>query len=396
MRAQHSRLILNLLWTEREISRADLSRRTGLSRSTVSAIVNDLLSTGLVKEAYAGVSTGGRRPIMLEFQDEASLIVGVELGATHISCVLTDLRCKVRAHWSALVPVRDQPKLALDKMIMGVRSVLDTEGVHSSQLLGIGVAVPSPVDSKRPEELLPLIIPKWQGYNIAAPLKQNFSRPVFIDNDANLGALAEFWWVAGPSVRNLAYIKVATGIGAGLIIDGRIFRGSGGIAGEIGHTSIDSSGARCECGLNGCLNTFIGTRFLLERAADHVRAGGSTRPAPETLDELVDAALDGEPNSVELIRYTGRRLGVGVANMLNLLNLDTVVLGGGITRAGDLLVDALREMLEKTSLTESVSHADIRVSALDEWGIAVGAATLVLESALQTPAQFATAARGAP
>jgi predicted NBD/HSP70 family sugar kinase len=396
MRAQHSRLILNLLWTEREISRAELSRRTGLSRSTVSAIVNDLLSTGLVEEARAGVSTGGRRPIMLEFQDGASLIVGIELGATHISCVLTDLRCKVIARWSALAPVRDQPKVALDKMITAVRSMLDADGVQPSQLLGIGVAVPSPVDSKRPGELLPLLVPKWQGYNIASHLEQNFSCPVFVDNDANLGALAELWWAAGPTVRNLAYIKVATGIGAGLIINGRIFRGSGGTAGEIGHTVIDSSGARCECGLNGCLTTFIGTRFLLERAANHARASGSTRPVPETLNELVDAALNGEPNAVESIRYTGQRLGIGVANMLNLFNPDTVVLGGGIARAGDLLVGALRETLEKSSLAASTSHADIRVSGLDEWGIAVGAATLVLESALQAPAQFATALRGTP
>ncbi len=261
MRAQHSRLILNLLWTEQQISRADLSRRTGLSRSTVSAIVNDLLSTGLVKEAHAGVSTGGRRPIILEFQDAASLIVGIELGATHVSCVLTDLRCKVRASWSVRVPVRDEPEVTLDKMITAVHAVLEADGAQPSQLLGIGVAVPSPVDSRRPTELLPLIVPKWQGYNIATHLQKNFSRRVFIDNDANLGALAELWWAAGPAVRNLAYIKVATGIGAGLIIDGRIFRGSGGIAGEIGHTAIDASGARCECGLNGCLTTFIGTQY---------------------------------------------------------------------------------------------------------------------------------------
>ena len=394
MRAQHSRLILNLLWTEREISRADLSRRTGLSRSTVSAIVNDLLSTGLVKETHAGVSTGGRRPIILAFQDEASSIIGIELGATHISCVLTDLRCKVRASWSAHVPVRDEPVLALDTMITAVRSTLEANGVQPSQLLGIGVAVPSPVDSKRPGELLPFIVPKWQGYNIATHLEQHFSRRVFIDNDANLGALAELWWAAGPDVQNLAYIKVATGIGAGLIIDRRIFRGSAGIAGEIGHTAIDSNGARCACGLNGCLTTFIGTQFLLERAADYARAGGSTRPAPKTLDELVDTALAGEPNSVELIRYTGQRLGIGVANMLNLLNPDTVVLGGGITRAGDLLVGAVRETLKKMSLAESTSHADIRVSRLDEWGIAVGAATLVLESALLAPMQFAAASQG--
>lgn len=394
MRAQHSRLILNLLWTEQQISRADLSRRTGLSRSTVSAIISDLLSTGLVKEAHAGVSTGGRRPIILEFQDAASLIVGIELGATHVSCVLTDLRCKVRASWSVRVPVRDEPEVTLDKMITAVHAVLEADGAQPSQLLGIGVAVPSPVDSRRPTELLPLIIPKWQGYNIANHLEQTFSQRVFVDNDANLGALAELWWAAGPAVRNLAYIKVATGIGAGLIIDGHIFRGSGGIAGEIGHTAIDTSGARCECGLNGCLTTFIGTQYLLEHAADHARASGSRRRPPKTLDELIDAALAGEPDAVELIQYTGRRLGVGVANMLNLLNPDTVVLGGGITRAGELLVDAVRETLGQTSLAESISHADIRVSALDEWGIAVGAATLVLESALQSPEQFATAFRG--
>jgi predicted NBD/HSP70 family sugar kinase len=243
---------------------------------------------------------------------------------------------------------------------------------------------------------LPLIVPKWQGYNIATHLERSFSRPVFVDNDANLGALAELWWAAGPAVKDLAYIKVATGIGAGLIINGRIFRGSGGIAGEIGHTVIDSSGPRCDCGLKGCLTTFIGTRFLLERAAEHMRASGSTRPAPKTLDELVDAALQGEPSAVEAIRYTGQRLGIGIANLLNLLNPDTVVLGGGITRAGEALVGAVRETVGTMSLAESISHADIHISALDEWGIAVGAATLVLESALRAPEEFVTAVRGNP
>ncbi|MGB5703462.1 MAG: MarR family transcriptional regulator, partial [Polyangiales bacterium] len=137
MRAQHSRLILNLLWTEREISRADLARRTRLSRSTVSAIVTDLLSTRLVKEARAGISSGGRRPILLQFQDQSSFIVGIELGATHVSCVLTDLRSNVRASWSAPAPVRDEPDLALEKMTMAVHSVLQAGGVQPSQVLGI-------------------------------------------------------------------------------------------------------------------------------------------------------------------------------------------------------------------------------------------------------------------
>lgn len=390
VRAQHSRLILNLIWKEREISRAELARRTSLSRSTVSAIVNDLLSQGLVQEARTGVSSGGRRPVMLEFRERSSFIVGIELGATHISCVLTDLRCNVRASWSAPAPVRDEPELALKRMAMAVRSVLDADGVSLSQVLGIGVAVPSPVDRERPGELLPLIVPKWAGYNIANHLQQIFERPVFVDNDANLGALAELWWGAGASATDLAYIKVATGIGAGLIIGGRIFRGSGGIAGEIGHTSIDPNGPRCICGLNGCLTTFIGTPALLERAKDEMQASGAHRAPPASIDELVDLALDGDAASVELMRYAGGKLGVGIANMLNLLNPEIVIVGGGIARAQHLVLDAAQETIRGLSLPASICDTEIRTTGLNEWGIAVGAATLVLQGALETPALFPT------
>ena len=393
VRAQHSRLILNLLWEHQEISRAELARHTSLSRSTVSAIVNELLSKGLVHEARTGVSNGGRHPIMLEFSEESSFIVGIELGSTHISCVLADLRCKVRASWSAPAPVRDEPEVALKKLTMAVRSVLEADGVRPSQVLGIGVAVPSPVDRERPGELLPLIVPKWAGYNIATHLEEGFGRPVFVDNDANLGALAELWWGAGSSARDLAYIKVATGIGAGLIIDGRIFRGSSGIAGEIGHTSIDPNGPQCLCGLKGCLATFVGTTALLERARNELRARGSDRPPPTSIDELVNAALDGDSVSVALIQYAGGKLGVGIANMLNLLNPEAVILGGGIARAGQLLLDSVQETIHGLSLPASISDTAIRTTGLNEWGIALGAATLVLQRALETPALFPARSR---
>ena len=395
MREQHSRLILNLLWQEREMSRAELARRTGLSRSTVSAIVSELLTTGLIAETRAGVSSGGRRPIILEFQDESAFIVGIELGATHVSCVLTDLHCNVRASWSAPAPVRDEPPVALEKMTLAVRAVLEAAGVSVYQVLGLGVAVPSPVDSNHPGELLPLVAPKWEGYNIATHLEDRFGRPVFVDNDANLGALAELWWGAGCTAGDLAFIKVATGIGAGLIVNGRIFRGNSGIAGEIGHTSIDTNGPRCVCGLDGCLTTFIGTQALLERADAELRAAGSDRPAPTKIDDLVTAALDGDPMSVELIRYAGNTLGVGIANMLNLLNPKTVVLGGGIARAGNIVVDAVHETISGLSLPASISNTEIKTTALNEWGIALGAATLALETALETPSLFPEYATGA-
>jgi predicted NBD/HSP70 family sugar kinase len=261
-------------------------------------------------------------------------------------------------------------------------------------VLGIGVAVPSPVDRERPGELMPLIVPKWEGYNIATHLEGSFKRPVFVDNDANLGALAELWWGAGSSAKDLAYIKVATGIGSGLIIDGRIFRGSGGIAGEIGHTSIDPNGPRCICGLNGCLTTLIGTPALLERARE-LRASGSRSLPPASIDELVNAALDGDPMSVGLIQYAGEKLGVGIANMLNLLNPKMVVLGGGMARAGDLLLDGVRGTIRGLSLPESILDTEIRTTGLNEWGIAVGAATLMLQAALDTPTLFLSKLREA-
>ena len=395
IRAQHSRLILNLLWANKDLSRAELAKRTSLSRSTVSAIVSDLIDTGLVKETHAGVSSGGRRPILLEFQNQSSFIVGLELGATHVSCVLSDLHCNIKASWTASAPVRTEPALALEKMTLGVRAVMEAHGSELSQILGIGVAVPSPIDPERPGELLPLILPKWQGFNIIDHLHSAFGRPVFVDNDANLGALAEVRWGTTESVDNLAYIKVATGIGAGLIVNGKIFRGSGGIAGEIGHISIDPNGPLCRCGRNGCLTTFIGTPTLLERTKKRIQETGSTITPPTSIDQLVDAALAGDPSCIESIRYAGHQLGVGVANMLNLLNPQTVVLGGGITRAQELFLNAIHETVHGMSLAESISHADIRTTALNEWGVAIGAATLVLDSALQTPSLFPTATAGA-
>jgi len=243
--------------------------------------------------------------------------------------------------------------------------------------------------------MLPLVVPTWKGYNIATHLEARCKRPVFVDNDANLGALAELWWGPGSSGKDLAYIKVATGIGAGLIIDGRIFRGSGGIAGEIGHTSIDTNGPQCVCGLKGCLTTFIGTPALLERAKKELLRERSDRRPPARIEDLVSAALDGDPMSVESIRYAGEKLRVGIANMLNLLNPSTVVLGGGITGASDLLLDAVLRTIHGLSLPASISNAEIRTTGLNEWGIALGAATLVLQSALQSPALFPIQSRAA-
>lgn len=388
MRAQHRKVILNVLWKEREASRADLARRTGMSRSTVSAIVAELLETGLIEEARTGISTGGRRPIVLAFQEDAALLVGVELGASHVSVVLTDLYGVERDHRDHDCPVRDDPDAALRLVEDSIDEMLGGSHGASRRLVGIGVAAPSPIDPRRPGHLVPSIAPAWEHHDIVERLSRRFGRPVLLDNDANLGALAERWWT-DTEHENLAYLKVATGIGAGLIVNGKIFRGAGGIAGEIGHTTIDPNGPLCMCGLRGCLTTLVGSQRLFERVGElRPEYPDTSLPNELTIESLVDAALAGDALAQRIIASAGRTLGIGVSNLLNLMNPGRVVIGGGITRAGALLLGPLRETIATRTLAESIAHTEIDLSPLGVHGIAVGAATLVLEHALADPSLF--------
>lgn len=392
VRAQNSAHLLRLLWSAREVSRADLARQTGLSRSTISAIVADLIDTGLVQEVRTGESRGGRKPILLAFNDDAYLLAGVDMGATHVSLVVTNLRGEVR-HWEARPKaVRDDPEGTLATVHqMLAKALIDLE-VKPTVLLGMGVSVPSPVDPAAPGRLLPLILPKWAGHDLVKELGDTYHLPVFVDNDANLGALAEVWWGGRDPHGDLAFIKVALGVGSGLIINGRVHRGRHGTAGEMGHTSLDPAGPRCVCGLNGCLNTLIGTKNLLQRAKSQLEVYPESQLNKRrrlTIEQLVASAIDGDRLAQEVITYAGRTLGVGVANLLNLLAPEVVVLGGGLTQAGDLLLEPLRQTVAGMSLAESVSKTTIEISKLGEQGIALGAATMALEAALDDPRLFA-------
>jgi predicted NBD/HSP70 family sugar kinase len=263
--------------------------------------------------------------------------------------------------------------------------------VSRRRVVGIGVAVPSPVHPQRPGKLSQLILPAWRDHDVQKELADAFGLPVLVDNDANLGALAERFWGAGSGGEDLAFIKVATGIGSGHIINGVLYRGSGGTAGEIGHIAIDPNGPPCICGLRGCLGTLIGSEAMLEHAK---KLWGKSKKAP-TVADVVNGAKAGDAVARQLVDEVGHYLGIAIAGLLNLLNPAVVVLGGEITGVGDLLLDPLRASIKARALSTSMAETRIVSSRLGERSIAVGAATLVLESALADrslfPAQGATA-----
>lgn len=382
-------VVLRLIWEERRISRAEIARRTGYSRSTVSEVMGDLLAGGLVAEAGTGPSRGGRRPIELEFQDDAGRILGVEMGGAHVGVLLTDLRGREVAWAEEEHAVRDDPDGTRALIARMCHELREADG-PSRPLLGLGVALPCPIDPRRPGTLSRLVLPAWDGEVGLEALADELAAPLYLDNDANLGALAERWWGAGQGVEDFVYVKLGTGVGAGHIIAGRIYRGAAGVAGEIGHLSIDPNGPRCLCGLRGCLATLVGSPALRERAARRLvenPASSLRGPRPGIMD-IEDAALAGDALALEIVQGVAEPLGRAIAGLLNIMNPSLIVLGGGLTRLGDLLLDPLREMVQQRTLVSAVSASELRIGELGKRTVALGAATLVLEAALENPRNF--------
>lgn len=382
--------VLDLVWKRRQISRAEIARHTGRSRSTISEVVGRLLETGLVAEVGSGESRGGRRPILIGFQDDAGVILGVDIGATHISVILTDLRGNALAWRERSHPVRSDPKGA-DALITALGEVCLAEwNGDRNRLMGIGVAVPSPVDPASPDLVLERILPAWRGHGILDRLRSVFDVPVFVDNDANLGAVAEHWWGEAVGIDDFVYLKVATGVGAGLMLGGEIYRGATGVAGEIGHISIDPGGPECVCGNRGCLATFVGTKQLEERVRDLLPEypGSVLAGTDPGIRAIENATLADDALALRVVNEAAVHLGTVVAGVLNLMNPGSVIIGGSLARAGDRLLAPLREAVATRTLVASAAASEIRTSELGERATALGAATHVLVASLANPRLF--------
>jgi predicted NBD/HSP70 family sugar kinase len=382
--------VLRVIWQEHRISRAEIARRLGLSRSTVTEIVDELLSTGLVSEVGVGPSQGGRPPIVLEFNYDAGRILGVDMGAAHVAVALTDLRGNVVAWQHRLHPVRTDPEGTRALIAELCAACLAQKPGSRRLLVGVGIAVPCPVDPTHPDRLSEVVLPDWHGRGGLEPIAERYHVPLFVDNDANLGALAEHWWGAARGIDDFAYVKVATGLGSGHFIHGRIYRGATGVAGEIGHMAIDPHGKPCVCGLRGCLATLVGAPALVDRARELSASypDSALDGDHRDIESIEEAALAGDPLARQVVTEAAGHLGIAIAGLLNLMNPRLVILGGGLARLGDLLLEPLRDGIRHRTLVSSLAAADVAASALGPRSIAVGAATCVLDAALDDARLF--------
>lgn len=371
------------------ISRAEIAETLSVSRATVSGIVNRLIASGIVLERGAGVSHGGRRPIVLEMNPDAGRVLGIEMGATHLLAVVSDLTGRVLAEADTQLDIGAGPEVCFEQLSQVVAGLLDQRALNWEQILAIGMGVPGPMITAHGTVSFPPIMPGWDRFPIRQRLEALWHKPAFVDNDANLGALGEGTFGAGRGQSNLAYIKVGTGIGCGILLDGKIYHGVLGTAGEIGHVTISPDGPPCKCGNYGCLEAMAGGRAIAQRAQLAVAAGQPTTLAhlnhgrPLTDQDVVQAARAGDPLSQQLLSDAGRLIGTALASLINLLNPGLIIIGGRLANAEDLLLGPLREAVQQRSLRASFQTARIVPAALGQHTIALGAAALAIENGLQ-------------
>lgn len=378
-------LVLNHIRQDGAISRAALVRQTGLSAGTISNLANILLENDFVHESGPGKSSGGRRPILLQFNHKARHVLGVDMGATHIIAVLMDLQGGVAASQQLKYDVMNDPGGTIFTISQMAQELLTQTGLPKQVVTGMGITIPTPLAGEKLDRLTTIYMPAWEGCDIKAGIRRYFDIPIYVENDANAGAIAEKWWGNGRDYSNLAYIKLGTGVGSGLILNNEIYRGNGGTAGEIGHTTIDPTGPTCRCGNQGCMEGMVGVPAIIKEAQQRLR---KDRPdwssdTPLTIDNIIRAALSGDPTARSIIENAGSFLGIGIANLVNVFNPGLIVLGGDLVAAGDLLLNAVRAAVVRRAMPKAASEVEITISSLGDDAVAIGAATLAMQNAFQ-------------
>jgi predicted NBD/HSP70 family sugar kinase len=398
-------LVLNVLRTG-AASRADVVRTTGLSPTTVSAIVSELVESGLINEVGEGKSSGGRPPLLLRIDDERNYIVGLKVTRFDISIAVTDLRAEV-LH-SELVELdglgvaelsghpfgssRDtevDPASVLDQLCVATADAVRKAGVGLDQVVGIGIGLAGLVEAGTGIcRYSPAF--GWRNVAVAGPVAQRLGRPVLVDNDVNTLTVAEQWFGRGHGVDDFVVVTVGVGVGAGIVIDGKLCRGSRGAAGEIGHLPVGGSTVRCRCGQRGCLEALSSDQAVLRYIDEALQRGETSsvaRPKTSslTMNEVRKAAESGDSVAAKALEKAGHALGVGIATLVNLLNPRLVILSGEGALAGPLRSDAAFAAMQERTFADLDRDVEFVVDSADDVSWARGAACIVLGELFSAP-----------
>ncbi|MFJ7340217.1 ROK family protein [Streptomyces sp. NPDC101110] len=372
--------LLELVRSRRAVTRGALQRATGLSRATVGQRLDRLFRAGWLREGAGGPvdsPLGGRPSITLEFDDEHAVVLAGDLDTRHARAAVLSLSGEILAEHSGTLVIEDGPDAVLGELGRWFAELLEKTGCGAAAVCGVGLAVPGPVDTETGRVVQPPIMPGWDGYDITGRLARALAEhagaagvPVLVDNDANLMAYGE--QRAGyPDCSPFVLVKVSTGIGAGVVVDGALFRGVDGGAGDIGHIRVpEGAETLCRCGAYGCLAAVASGGAVARRLAE------SGVPAASGSD-VRDLLAAGHPEAVGLARQAGRRVGDVLATVVTLLNPGVLMIAGDL--AGTPFLTGVRELLYQRALPRSTAHLDVVTARLGERAALVGAGAMVVE-----------------
>jgi predicted NBD/HSP70 family sugar kinase len=367
--------VLRLIRGSGTTTRAALARQTGLGRSALGQRVDVLLAHGLVREVGDGPSTGGRPPLTLSLDPDAGLVFAVDLGASHSRVALTDLRGEPLAELTTEMEISAGPEQVLSGVEEQFDLLLAQAGRVESDVMAIGVGVPGPVEFASGRPASPPIMPAWDGFPIPERLGARYAAPVLVDNDVNMMALGEQHrnWA---DCEQLVFVKVGTGIGCGIVTEGRVYRGAQGAAGDIGHIRLrDHDDIACECGNRGCLEAVAGGRAMSRQLSALGLDARNSR-------DVVRLVRDHDTEAVRLVRQAGRQLGEVLAGLVNALNPGVIVIGGDVAEAHEQLFAGVREVVYMHSTPLATRHLQITRSSLEDRAGIIGASVLAIESVL--------------
>ena len=365
------RLLRHVAALQGEASQARIAKLARLSPATVSTLIRELEAQGAV-----GISddTAGRRGQRITVRELPGLAIGVELGQDHIAVCVRALAQSKTVFAESSDSGADRRGTWLETTIRLITELIEEHGLDGEPIISAGLGIPAPVLPGTGEIFTPAILHGWEGARPGQQLSNALTAPVAVDNEANLAAYAEYLYGAGRDTASMIYLKMSLGVGSGIVTDGRIMRGWRGVAGEVGHLSMDPAGLVCRCGNRGCLETLISSAYLLEQATVAHRGFGRSE-APATIEDLIASANRGDPASNRIFRDAGRHIGRAIATFCIVINPECVVLGGQLgTHAGDLIIPPVRESFENFAIKESSGPTcKIRTSELGEKAPATGA-----------------------
>jgi glucokinase-like ROK family protein len=383
--AMNKRNVINIIREKGPINKAEIARLVGLSIPTVMRLTDELIEKNLIRETGRGESTGGKPPLMLEFTSDSHYIIGVDIGTTHIKTIVMNMVAEIICRVETPTMVADPPEQVIDRILDTIARAMEKVEIPLSRYLGIGLGMPGLLDATCGKVLFSPDF-KWENVDLTGPVKNRFGLPVYMSNVTRAMAVGEKWFGLAKDVENFMCVNLGYGIGAAIFINNCIYSGSSDSSGEFGHMTLEKNGPQCNCGNYGCLEALASANAMSKKAAFLIERGESStildladgKTSNINAKLIFDAAKAGDGLGREIVREATEYIGIAISNAVNFIDPELIILEGGIAKAGDILINGIKRIVERRQMKYAGRKLSIVASKMEEDAAAIGAAAVLL------------------